>query len=244
MLAFAALLALTGAPEQAAQPSCPHLSGAEMVLADQSKRYVIVGERHGTNEIPALFSDLVCAAASIGPVVVGLEIEADQQKSLDEYMASEGDQAARDGLLAQRHWGYTDGRASQAMFQVVENLRLLRQKGKQILLRALMPAADTPEARELGMGMAWKQSLRGNENAKLLMLVGSVHAEREPLGRFIPAAHSLPASETITLSYFPSDSRAISREVPAQFRWPRFNMWYSVGRPFTSSPRAKPGVSR
>ncbi len=244
MLVFAALLALTVVPAQATQPNCSHLSGVEMMLADQSKRYVIVGERHGTSEIPALFSDLVCAAASRGPVVVGLEIETDQQKSLDAYMASTGDQVAREALFAQRHWGYSDGRASEAMFQLVENLRLLRRAGKPIFVRALMPRADTPEARELAMGMAWKQSLLGNDKAKLLMLVGSVHAEQEPLGRFVPAARSLPASETITLSYYPSDSRTVSLEVPAQFRWPRYNMWYSVGRPFSPSPMAKPRVSR
>lgn len=244
MLAFAALSALAVPLGQAATPSCPYLPGAEVVLADQSKRYVIVGERHGTNQIPALFSDLVCAAASKGPVVVGLEMEADQQKSLDEYMVSNGDQTARDTLFAHRHWRSPDGRASEAMFQLLDNLRRLLHEGKQIFVRALMPIAATPEVRELAMGMAWKQSLQGNENAKLLMLVGSVHAEREPLGRFIPAAHWLPAAETITLGYFPSGRRGIFLDAPAQFRWPRYDMWYSVGGPFSSSPAAKARLQR
>lgn len=243
MLALTSLSALTLALQPvAAEANCSRLSGTELVLADNSKRYVILGERHGTSEIPAFFGDLVCAAVSKGPVVVGLEIETDQQKSLDEYMASIGDQGSRDALLAHRHWSYTDGRASEAMFLLIENLRLLRYNGKQIRVRALMPAADTPDARELAMGLAWKQSLQGIENAKLLMLVGSVHAEREPLGSFIPAANALPASETITLSHFPSGRRVISVEVPAQFRWPRFDIWYSVGKPFSSSPHAREGL--
>ncbi len=240
MLAFAALPVLMTAFGQAAAPSCPYLRGAELVLADQSKRYVIVGERHGTNEIPLLFSDLVCAAASKGPVVVGLEIQTDQQKSLDQFMASGGDQAAQDALLAHDHWRSQDGRASKAMFQLLENLRRLRYEGRQIFARALMPSANSPEAREFAMGMAWKQSLQGyDKNAKLLMLVGSVHAEREPLGRFIPAAHALPAAETITLSYFPSGRRGLFAGIPAQFRWPRYDIWYSVGRPFSPSPAAR-----
>lgn len=240
MLAFAALPALMAAFGQATAPSCPYLPGAELVLADQSKRYVIVGERHGTNEIPILFSGLVCAATSNGPVVVGLEIQTDQQESLDQFMASGGDQAARDALLAHDHWRVQDGRASKAMFQLLENLRRLRQEGKQIFARALMPSADTPEAQEFAMGMAWKSSLKGyGKNAKLLMLVGSVHAEREPLGRFIPAAHALPAAETITLSYFPSSRRGVFLDIPPEFRWPRYDIWYSVGGPFSPSPAAQ-----
>lgn len=217
---------------------CPHLPGANLVLADPSKRYVVMGERHGTAEIPPLFGDLVCLAASSGPVAVGLEMQTDQQRSLDIYMASNGTREDQNALLREKHWRSRDGRASEAMMQLIEYLRRLRESGRPVSVFAFMRPADNPEGRELGMALAWKDVLTSNPNAKVLALVGSVHAEREPLGSFVSAAHALPHNESITLSYFPSSRRGVSADVPVEFRWPRYDLWYSVGRPFTLSPAA------
>jgi len=217
---------------------CPDLPRADLVVTDASKRFVIMGERHGTAEIPSLFGNLVCLAASSGPVVVGLEMQADQQQSLDIYMASSGSQKDRNALLREKHWRWRDGRASEAMLQLIEYLRRLREVGRAVSVFAFMRSADSPEGRERGMAIAWKDILASNPTAKLLALVGSVHAEREPLGGFVPAAHALPRSQTITLSYFPSRRKGVEAEVPAEFRWPRYDLWYSVGRSFTPSAPA------
>lgn len=234
--AFSALtLALGAAPSTS---ECPDMPGAELVLADPSKRFVIMGERHGTAEVPPLFGNLVCLAASSGPVVVGLEMQTDQQRSLDVYMASSGSRRDQDALLTEKHWHSRDGRASEAMLHLVEYLRRLRESGRPVSVFAFMRPADTPEGRELGMALAWKDIFESNPGARLLALVGSVHAEREPLGGFVPAAHALPTGQTITLGYFPSRRRGVSAEAPAEFRWPRYDLWYSVGRPLTVSPPA------
>jgi hypothetical protein len=235
-VAFSAITLAFGVTASASQ--CRDVPGAELVLGDDSKKFVIMGERHGTAEIPPLFGDLVCLAALSSPIVVGLEMETDQQQSLDAYMASTGGQADIHALLQERHWRSRDGRASEAMFHLIENLRRLRQAGRRLLVLAFMRSADSPEGRELGMALAWKDGLAAHPTAKLLALVGSVHAEREPLGLFVPAAHALPPGQTITLSYFPSDRRGVAREVPAEFRWPRYDRWYSTGQRFTSSPPA------
>lgn len=231
ILSIIALLA----EQTPSSPSCTPIVGSALVLAHEDKRFIIVGERHGTSEIPALFSDLICAALSRGPVVVGLEIQADQQESLDRYMASEGDEAARLALLSNKHWRSTDGRASEAMFQLIDNVRRLGKAGKPVSLRALMPMGDSPEAREGAMGDAWKSSLAGRPDSLLLMLVGSIHAEREPMGNFTPAAHALPSAQTLTLGYFTSGKRGIFVDAPAAWRWPHVDLYYSVGTPLSSS---------
>ena len=217
--------------------SCIPIIGSDLVLAVEAKRFIIVGENHGTNEIPSLFGDLICAALSRGPVVVGLEIQTDQQESLDRYMVSSGDKAARIALLSNKHWRSTDGRASEAMFQLIEQVRRLGNESRNaVLLRALMPIGSNPEESERAMGESWKLSLNGMPNARLLMLVGSGHAEREPMGNSIPAAHALLAESTLTLDFFPSSQRGIFLDAPPAWRWPHFDLHYSVGKPLSPSP--------
>ena len=124
----AGIAAATAGPAWASLP-CGNIAGADHVLERTGARYVIVGERHGTKEIPAFFGDLVCHVSELGPVVVGLEIEAHQQASLEAYLQSDGGPAARAVLLREDHWRNGDGRASGAMFALIERLRQLRGSG-------------------------------------------------------------------------------------------------------------------
>lgn len=87
MLATLAWLFASGA----APLPCHEIAGAARAWAEPHTHYVIVGEMHGTNEDPAIFTDLVCLAAkSRRAVLVGLEIPVDEQQSIDEFMASDG----------------------------------------------------------------------------------------------------------------------------------------------------------
>ena len=43
-------------------------------LLDRPERVIVVGEMHGTAEVPAAFAQMVCAASERGPVVVALEM--------------------------------------------------------------------------------------------------------------------------------------------------------------------------
>ena len=91
--ALAALLLVTAAP------GCAPIEGADAILADPAIDYVILGEMHGTQETPALFGDLVCAAAARGPVIVALEVALEDQAAFDAYLNSAGDAPARAALL-------------------------------------------------------------------------------------------------------------------------------------------------
>lgn len=231
-----------GGPAWGAVP-CGGIAGAEHVLERKAARCVIVGERHGTEQIPAFFGDLVCHAGERAPVVVGVEIEAHQQASLDAYLKSDGGLDARAALLREDHWRNRDGRASAAMFALIERLRQLRAQGWDITLLAFMVPARDGDARERGMAEAWVAALRAQPQARLFALIGRVHAETQPIGFRAPAASYLPAAQRLTLSYVPSDlvggGARVMASAPPEHAWPRYDLFYSVGAPFKASPPAR-----
>src|ERR1019366_6675280 len=110
-------------------PGCEPLPGAGTLWSRPNLRFVLVGEMHGTVESPAIFRDLVCAAASgKRPIVVGVERSAREQKAIDAFMAPENHEVAVNALLAERGWNAFDGRSSRAMLMLLETLRALKLK--------------------------------------------------------------------------------------------------------------------
>ena len=92
-------------------PGCESLPGAETIWPQPGLRFVLAGEIHGTNETPAIFRDLVCAAtASNRPIVAGVEHGVSEQEALDMFMAPEGHVRATTALLAEEGWNLFDGR--------------------------------------------------------------------------------------------------------------------------------------
>lgn len=200
-------LATTSSIGLASAPSaqdCPALPGVESIVSPQATRFVIFGEVHGTAEGPVLFGDAVCHAAAAGPVVVALEIEADQQPVLDAFIRSDGSAAARATLLAIHPWSPgDDGRGSAAMLALVERLRVLRVGGADLRLVASVGSFRLPfnEYHELGIAAAWAHAASASPNARVFALVGRVHAARSPMYDldYRPAAALLPSAEVTSL---------------------------------------------
>src|SRR5687768_16562492 len=96
--------------------NCTPVPGSERLWDEPSVRYVMVGETHGTREIPEFFADLVCAASMRRRVIVAVEQDTAAQPVIDEFMRSRGDVAARNAFV-QAIWptGLNDGRGSEAM---------------------------------------------------------------------------------------------------------------------------------
>jgi hypothetical protein len=242
--------------------NCPTLPGADNMFAIPGKRFYIFGEMHGTAEIPKLFGDFVCAAAARWPVVVGLELEAEQQPIVDRYLRSDGSTQARQEILRSRHWTQVeDGRASEAMFALLERLRILRTSGSAISVVAFIPNVSDPNSQtpyERAMAEIWRRSVETNPSARFVALVGSVHALRAPVHGFEPAAMHMPQESTLTLGYAPTGgiarncqqdgcgphpldepiahvSRGIARPARPDAETPTYDQWYSVGRRLTAS---------
>ncbi|MFC3711007.1 hypothetical protein ACFOMD_00400 [Sphingoaurantiacus capsulatus] len=191
----------------AAAAACPSLPGIGPVLTPATN-YVLVGEYHGTVEMPAVAADVACAAAITGrPVIFGVEFTPDSQSALDAFMASDGGTAARSSLLAAPAWREPGGRTTAAILDMLESVRRLG-KARTVKLIAFdtapTPTGTSPE-REAAMAVALSAARAKQPDAIVVALTGAGHADKEGFTSakppFLAAAGRLPAAETVSLSF-------------------------------------------
>jgi hypothetical protein len=202
-LAFVVLLALASVA-RAQAPDC-RLPGAEALTARPNLRYVLVGEMHGTAETPRALRDLICSlSAARRPIMVGLERLVAEQTAIDAFLASDGSEAAVRTLLAQPGWNIFDGRSSQAMLGLFEDLRVLKRNGVVDAVLAFdgMQKGDTGAQRDERMGRFLAAVGKQHPDSLFVILTGNLHASKKPLARFggYPwMAMFLPSAETVSL---------------------------------------------
>jgi hypothetical protein len=201
------MLALFAAAALAATPCAPPV-GHEVLWAPEH-RFVIVGEIHGTTEAPAAFAQLVCAASEQGPVVVALELPTSMQPQLDAFLAAPDAAMAVETLRSTIFGdaGRADGRTSFAMVEMMQSVRRLKAEGRDVTLRAFQPSHPRPAAfdqnyYELDMAVAMVAAAAERPEARVLDLVGNIHASKTRFDRFdlMPAAAHLPRKETVSLN--------------------------------------------
>lgn len=96
-------------------------------------RILIVDEVHGTNEIPAFIGELACSFIKSGKkLILGLEVPSDIQEAINTYMSSQGTPIDKKKLIDSDFGAGKDGRRSQAMLALVENMRKIRVAGGQV----------------------------------------------------------------------------------------------------------------
>jgi hypothetical protein len=191
---------------------CKPLPGEAALWAKAETRYVLVGEGHGTTEIPAFFADLVCAAHLSGrPVVVGVEANEGGQPDIDQFLASDGGDAARATFLRSSIWQVRDGRSSHAYFGLFERLRRYKQSGQIADVVATQAAWDPAWAghshqneSDAAMADRIRAAAARRPGAIVFVLAGNVHASKGVF-RFgdetvIPAGADLPPEQTISLN--------------------------------------------
>lgn len=152
-----------------------------------SRRLVLLGESHGTREIPDLVEALATGYAQDGPVIVGLEVAYGEQASLDAYLASDGSAQARAALRSRAYWtkpdDQHDGRRNEDMLDLIEAMRRLRADGQDVALLAFDMKADTPrndhDARNRFMAQVVRSAVDALPHGRVLVLVGHVHAMLE-----------------------------------------------------------------
>jgi len=185
-LALATSCASLPGPSPRGAPAC----GAELpARALAPGAALLLGEVHGTRELPALFGELVCDAALHGAeVLVGLELPGSERERVERFLASDGGERARAALLEGPFWrrAYQDGRSSEAMAALLERLRQLRAGGLRLaplLFDAEQPGPD----RDRHMAEAIAAGLRARPGAALLALTGNFHARARPGAPWNPA---------------------------------------------------------
>lgn len=176
------------APEDASTTATAIVRAADAVqVLAGDHRLLLLGEFHGTREIPQLVARLVERYAGEGPVVLGLEIDRGEQRALDAYMDSAGDEAARQSLWRRSWWHRTDarhdGRRSRDMLALIEHVRRLRAGGADVAVLAYDVNGDaTPgdvDARDRAMAAAIRSAVEALPRGRVLMLAGNVHAMKE-----------------------------------------------------------------
>lgn len=170
-------LSVAGATASAAKPSCPVVAGSDAVLKPGA--HLLLGETHGTREIPRVVADLACAAAKLGPLRVGLEIAAVEQARIDAFIASAGTAEDRARLHDQSDFwngAYQDGRRSEAVLALLESLRALRQNGADV--RVIAYDGDPGNDRDAAMATMLERAFKAEPHATFLMLSGNLHARK------------------------------------------------------------------
>ncbi|WP_146585512.1 ChaN family lipoprotein [Posidoniimonas polymericola] len=209
----AAVAACSHATERAAIdfPMAGSIRGSQSLFAGQ-RAVVLVGEIHGTVEIPLLTAVLLRTASAERAAVLCVEAPTDEQVRLDEFLASDGGESSVRALLAGRHWTSQDGRAGRGHFGLLELSRRLIADGREITVAAIdIPAnrieqllAEQPtpprvlefaRQRDRVMAQNVAAAAERNPHANILVLAGSVHTnlqkgvpwdeEYEPMGSLL-----------------------------------------------------------
>lgn len=182
-LAAVVWLCLFAAMGAGAQTDSMETAAAGIREAAGGHRLILLGEKHGTREIPRLVGRLVGDYALEGPVLLALEIPGSEQAHLRRYLASDGSAAARASLMSSPFWTIQgdqhDGRRSHDMVDLVEQVRRLKSQGRDVGLLAYdveRGAVRGANDRDQGMATRVRAAYAALPRGRLLVLGGNVHA--------------------------------------------------------------------
>ncbi len=139
---------------------------------------VLMGELHGTQEVPHFLAQSVCQASQQGvPVSVGLEIPANNQERLQRFLTSKGTEEDWGFLMESAFWRspYPDGRGSEAVVGLLDGLRKLRSQGLDVEVFAFDHPPLEGEAREEAMAKTVLEVAAKSKERAVLVLTGNIH---------------------------------------------------------------------
>jgi hypothetical protein len=183
------LVACSSPPTAAHAPQAP---AAEPPLAlppgvGEPSSTVLIGDLHGTREIPAFVGRLVSTLVTHQPVVLALEIPREVASPLDAFLASDGGPAARDAFTHGPWWHneYQDGRRSVAMLELIDTARQLRAAGANLTVACIdMPATEpTGQTRDDAMAQQVMALRAAQPAAVLVVYAGDVHTRKAAMPR-------------------------------------------------------------
>ncbi|OJT23246.1 hypothetical protein BO221_20490 [Archangium sp. Cb G35] len=144
---------------------------------------MLLGELHGTREVPRFVALSTCQAASRGiPVTVGLEMPVENQERVRRFIASAGTEHDRALLMESPFWRspYPDGRSSEAVAQLLEQLRWLRAQGLDVEVFVFDHPELQGEVREAAMARTVLSQVEAGPERFFLISTGNVHPRTRP----------------------------------------------------------------
>lgn len=185
--AAAALVWIGCHPPPAARPATAAVAAVLPAGTLPPHGVILIGDLHGTREIPAFVGRLVDEVAAREPMVLALELPRGELPSLDAFLASDGGPAARAAALRDPWWhaAYQDGRRSVAMFALLDRVRQLRGGGARIDVVCFDAEGVTPtaeEAREAAMAATLLATRAAHPDAALVVFAGNLHPRRTEVG--------------------------------------------------------------
>lgn len=147
----------------------------------EDHKILVIGDYHGTNEIPAIVANLILVKGRTKPVIVGLELPREDQAMVDRLLRH--DQANdEDSLRKSIFWNRKsqDGRSSMAMLAILLNIRKAINNGADINVICMdgYGLAD----RDKAMYLRLKETMDGSPNAMVIAYAGNYHTDYKQIG--------------------------------------------------------------
>jgi len=175
-------------------PPCAPVPGWEALLAASEDDVIIFGELHGTAEAPAAVAEIVCAAASEGPVLLAIEWNARDNDGLQTAWVGSHDSFPEALNAHAAGWNdRQDGVGSQAMLDMLVRLHALKAAGRDIDIAAFNGARDDvqeamfeelpgQEPHEMRQATNIDAAVNRRSYRHIFVLVGSLHAKKTGSG--------------------------------------------------------------
>lgn len=144
---------------------------------------MLLGELHGTREVPRFVALGTCQVASRGiPVTVGLEMPVENQERVRRFIASAGTEQDHALLMESSFWRspYPDGRSSEAVAQLLGQLRWLRSQGLDVEVFVFDHPELQGEAREAAMARSVLSQVEAGPERFFLIATGNIHPRTRP----------------------------------------------------------------
>ena len=152
----------------------------------KASRIVVIGEVHGSKEIPEFVGNLLCSLSkNAAPYILALEIPTEEQEKLDSYVnrleTVSFEFAFRDSFFWNRP--LHDGRSSLAVAHLIERVRQLIIAGAKLKLLAFDSRDYKTGKTAASFASTLEQVLTKTPDYKMIVLTGTNHAAARPLSK-------------------------------------------------------------
>lgn len=158
-----------------------------LVRESGDRRLVVLGEMHGTREVPQLAGDLVEHWSKAGPVLLALEIPAGEHVALRDAVAGHGTAAAIAPLRGRSWWQMpatdNDGRRSEDVLALVARIGRLHEAGRDVAILPFDPRnrrCFELDICEAAMAHVIRRAYDALPVGRIVVVVGNLHAMRHP----------------------------------------------------------------